>query len=180
MAESANKEKINIYRPELRFVIPINSFHVPKKLFREFKKNKLRFQVNSNFSEVINNCSLPRIKESSTWINQIIKNTYIQLFKEGYAKSIECIENDKLVGGLYGIHMGGCFFGESMFSHINNASKLCLLVLISILKKNNFTLLDSQFYNQHLIQFGAKEITNKIYQFKLKEGLSKNCKFSTN
>ena len=74
-----------------------------------------------------------------------------------------CYDDDKLIGGLYGVHIGGCFFGESMFSDITNTSKFCLLYLIAILKKNSFSILDSQFYNEHLIQFGAFEIENKIY-----------------
>ena len=83
------------------------------------------------------------------------------------AHSIECYDQNKLIGGLYGVHIGGCFFGESMFSELSNTSKFCLLYLIAILKKNSFSILDSQFYNEHLMQFGAIEIQNKIYLDKL-------------
>ena len=96
----------------------------------------------------------------------MIRNTYINLFNYGYAKSIECYSQNKIVGGLYGIHIGKCFFGESMFSLQNNTSKFCLLFLISILSNKQFILLDSQFYNSHLLQFGAYEITNKSYELK--------------
>jgi leucyl/phenylalanyl-tRNA--protein transferase len=95
--------------------------------------------------------------------------------KLGYAHSIECWEDGNLAGGLYGLHLGGCFFGESMFSNITNTSKHCLLFLISNLKKNNFRILDSQFYNPHLVQFGSYEILDKEYQNKLKTALKKKC-----
>ena len=177
MAESALTKKINFYKPKKRFILPIYSFHIPKKLLSEFNKNKYTFIINSEFSSVIKNCSLPRKNNPETWINEIIQDIYIRLNKEGFAKSIECYHQDKLVGGLYGLHIGGCFFGESMFSFSSNSSKLCLLYLISILIQNKFHLLDSQFYNPHLLQFGAHEISDIKYQRKLKEGLDKNCIF---
>ena len=173
MAESSVSEDIDFYKPRIRFIIPIKSFHIPKKLFSEFKKTNLNFKINTNFAEVINNCSEINKKRNETWINPIIIDSYINLNKLGYAKSIECFDQNELIGGLYGIHIGKCFFGESMFSSRKNTSKLCLLYLISILINNNFTLLDSQFFNHHLLQFGAYEITNKEYQLKLKEGIKK-------
>ena len=94
------------------------------------------------------------------------------------AHSIECYDQNKLIGGLYGVHIGGCFFGESMFSELSNTSKFCLLYLIAILKKNSFSILDSQFYNEHLIQFGAFEIKNKIYLEKLKVSIDKDRTFT--
>ena len=173
MAKNAMSKEISFYKPEKRFIIPIGSFHIPKKLFREFKKNKYQFLINYNFSAVIENCAKLRIKSNETWINQTIINTFMQLKKEGYAKSIECYLENKLVGGLYGLHIGGCFFGESMFSSANNMSKLCLLFLISILLKENFKILDSQFYNTHLLQFGAYEISDLEYQKKIKKEINK-------
>jgi len=177
MAEDGISNKISFYRPEKRFIIPIDSFHIPKKLFNEFKKNKYQFLINYNFPAVIKNCARVRKTSNETWINQIIIDSFIQLNKEGYANSIECYLQSELVGGLYGLHIGGCFFGESMFSSTSNVSKLCLLFLISILLKENFNLLDSQFYNPHLLQFGAYEISNFMYQEKLKSGISKKCVF---
>ena len=177
MAENSNADKINLYKPNKRFIIPINTFHIPKKLLSEFKKNKFTFKINSDFKSTINNCSLPRYEKDGTWINSIIKNTYIKLNEEGYAKSIECIYKKEVVGGLYGIHINACFFGESMFSKISNTSKLSLLYLISILKSNKFLLLDSQFFNKHLLQFGALEISNTKYQILLKKGLKKKAFF---
>ena len=171
MAENAYSDEISFYKPKKRFIIPINSFHIPKKLFSDFKRTSFNFKINHQFIKIIDNCSKINKKRKETWINPIIKNTYINLYNLGYAKSIECYDADKIIGGLYGIHIGKCFFGESMFSLKNNTSKFCLLFLISILKHNKFTLLDSQFFNRHLLQFGAYEITNKNYEQKLQDGI---------
>ena len=177
MAENALSEEIHFYKPKKRFVIPIKDFHIPKRLFLDFKKTKFNFRINNMFSTVIDNCSKMTDKRRETWINPIIRNTYINLHILGYAKSIECYDKNKIIGGLYGIHIGKCFFGESMFSEKKNISKFCLLVLISILIKYKFNLLDSQFYNSHLLQFGAHEITNRNYELKLKNNISKLSKF---
>ena len=173
MAENGNSKNIKFYKPKRRFVIPIESFHIPKRLYKEYKKENFVFCINKKFLSVINNCTIKRKKEKDTWINQIIIDTYFELYKKGYAKSIECFYNEKLVGGLYGIHIGSCFFGESMFSKMNNTSKLCLLFLISILKKNKYILLDSQFLNPHLIQFGGYEISDAEYQIKLNKAINR-------
>ena len=114
------------------------------------------------------------------FVHSTNQNLYIELNKLDYAHSVECWHQNKLIGGLYGVHIGGCFFGESMFNKITDTSKLCLLFLISILIKNNFELLDSQFYNPHLIQFGAFEISDDEYQSRLKKSLTKKCVFINN
>ena len=133
--------------------------------------------MNYNFSQVINNCRKVKRKNEDTWINSIIVNTYTELNKIRKCHSVECYENNKLIGGLYGVHLGSCFFGESMFSLKKNTSKFCLLYLIAILIKNNFLLLDSQFFNTHLLQFGAYEVENEIYEKKLKDSLKFNANF---
>jgi len=168
MADNASSKIINLYKPIKRFIIPINNFHIPKKLFKSFKKNTYTFKINNNFENVISNCQLARRKDNKTWINNIILDTYINLHYQKMCHSVECYHQNQLVGGLYGVHIGGCFFGESMFSDLKNTSKFCLLYLISILKKNLFSILDSQFYNEHLIQFGAYEISNEKYLEKLR------------
>ena len=171
MADSKYSEEIKFYKPKLRFIIPISNFHYPKKLFNEFKKTKYSFKINYNFSKVIELCKEIKRKDKDTWINDIILDTYIELYKINKCHSVECYEDEKLVGGLYGLHIGSCFFGESMFSLKTNTSKFCLLYLLAILKKNKFSILDSQFFNPHLVQFGAYEIENKLYENKLKESL---------
>lgn len=179
MADNAESEVINLYQPKKRFLIPINNFHIPKKLFKLFKKNTFTFKINNNFESVISKCQLVNRKDNGTWINSIILNSYLNLHHEKIAHSVECYDQNRLIAGLYGVHIGGCFFGESMFSELSNTSKFCLLYLIAILKKNSFSILDSQFYNEHLIQFGAFEIKNKIYLEKLTASINDNKVFTS-
>ena len=178
MAENFDSEFINLYQPKKRFIIPIDNFHVPKKLFKLFRKNTYTFKINHNFKNVISKCQLANRKDNGTWINNIILDSYLNLHYEKIAHSVECYDQNQLIGGLYGVHIGGCFFGESMFSELSNTSKFCLLYLIAILKKNSFSILDSQFYNEHLIQFGAFEIENKIYLEELTVSINDNRAFT--
>ena len=179
MAENSYSEIVSLYQPKKRFIIPIDNFHIPKKLFKLFKKNTYTFKINNNFENVISKCQLASRKDNGTWINSIILDSYINLHYQKMAHSVECYNQNILVGGLYGVHIGGCFFGESMFSELSNTSKFCLLYLIAILKKNLFSILDSQFYNEHLIQFGAFEIDNKIYIEKLTANIDYNRTFTS-
>ncbi len=179
MADNADSDIINLYQPKRRFIIPINNFHVPKKLFKLFKKNTFTFKINNNFESVISKCQLANRKDNGTWINSIILDSYLNLHYEKMAHSVECYDQNRLIAGLYGVHIGGCFFGESMFSELSNTSKFCLLYLIAILRKNSFSILDSQFYNEHLIQFGAFEIKNKIYLEKLTASINDNRVFTS-
>ena len=178
MADNADSVIINLYQPKKRFIIPINNFHVPKKLFKLFKKNTYTFKINNNFESVISKCQLANRKDNGTWINNIILDSYLNLHYEKRAHSVECYDQNQLIGGLYGVHIGGCFFGESMFSELSNSSKFCLLYLVAILKKNLFSILDSQFYNEHLIQFGAFEIENKNYLEELAASINEKRAFT--
>ena len=178
MADNKSSEIISLYQPKQRFIIPIENFHVPKKLFKLFKKKTYNYKINNDFENVISKCQSANRKDNGTWINNIILNTYINLHYQKMSHSVECYNENKLVGGLYGVHIGGCFFGESMFSDLTNTSKFCLLYLIAILKKNLFLILDSQFYNDHLIQFGAFEISNENYLAKLKESIDHHREFT--
>ena len=177
MADNASSEKINLYQPKERFIIPIKNFHVPRKLFKLFKKNMYTFKINNDFENVISKCQLAIRRDKGTWINNIILDTYINLHYQKKAHSVECYNQDKLVGVLYGVHIGECFFGESMFSDLTNTSKYCLIVLVNILRENGFRLLDSQFYNKHLIQFGAYEISDAEYQLRLEKYIDYKCEF---
>ena len=132
----------------------------------------------TTMTKVINLCRNIKRKENDTWINEIIVDTFTELHQKKLCHSVECYDRNRLIAGLYGVHIGGCFFGESMFSEVSNTSKFCLLYLIAILKKNLFSILDSQFYNEHLIQFGAFEIKNKIYLKKLMVGININRNFT--
>ena len=178
MAENFDSDFINLYQPKKRFIIPIDNFHVPKKLLKLFRSNTYTFKINNNFKNVISKCQLAKRKDNGAWINNIILDSYLNLHYKKIAHSVECYDQNQLIGGLYGVHIGGCFFGESMFSELSNTSKFCLLYLIAILKKNSFSILDSQFYNEHLIQFGAFEIENKIYLEKLTLGINDNRAFT--
>ena len=179
MAENGESDEIKFYKPKLRFIIPIEDFHCPKKLFNEFKNNNYTFKINYDFPKVIDFCKKIKRKDKNTWINNIIANTYEELNRMGFCHSVECYENENLIGGLYGVHLGSVFFGESMFSLKTNTSKYCLLYLITILKKNKFSLLDSQFYNPHLLQFGAFEIDSTIYEDILKKSLVSKTSFKS-
>ena len=179
MAENLTSKHVNLYQPKKRFLIPINSFHVPKKLYKSFKKTNYTFKINTDFESVIYKCQHANRKCNGTWINEIILNTYINLHYKNFCHSVECYNDKELVGGLYGVHIGGCFFGESMYSELSNTSKFSLLYLVAILKKNLFSILDSQFYNEHLIQFGAFEIKNKIYLEKLTVSINDNRVFTS-
>ena len=177
MANQKSGEEIKLYRPLFRFIIPIVNFHTPKRLLSYFKKSNYEFKINTNFNKIIKLCQNIKRKDNESWINDTIINSYINLNKLGFCHSVECFDDKKLVGGLYGVHIGSCFFGESMFSLKPNSSKFCLLYLLAILKKKNFLLLDSQFYNPHLEQFNAYEIKDTDYMFKLNEALKKESKF---
>ena len=178
MADNANSGVVNLYQPKKRFLIPIENFHVPKKLFKLFKRNTYTFKINNSFENVISKCQLVNRKDNGTWINNIILDSYLNLHYKKIAHSVECYNQNKLVGGLYGVHIGGCFFGESMYSELSNTSKFCLLYLIAILKKNLFSILDSQFYNEHLVQFGAFEIKNNVYLEKLSASINHKRNFT--
>ena len=177
MADNAKSEIVKLYQPKKRFLIPINSFHIPRKLFKVFKKKNFTFKINSSFENVIYKCQTAQRRDNGTWINEVILNTFINLHNLNMCHSVECFKDKQLVGGLYGLQIGACFFGESMFSDLSNTSKLCLLYLIAILKKNSFSILDSQFYNKHLVQFGAYEVNNYEYLKKIKEGIKNKSKF---
>lgn len=169
MAESANGE-IQWHLPKRRGIIPLDDrFTVPSNLRRKYNKKPFKLTINQAFPEVINSCRELRIGE--TWINQEIIESYIGLHRLGYAHSFEAWQDEELVGGLYGIAFGKAFFGESMFSRVTDASKICLVFLVDHLRQNQFQLLDSQYLNPHLVQFGAYEITSSEYQSLLDKAL---------
>ena len=170
MSNGRNNNKIYFVDPDYRAIIPIQEFHVSKSLKRFLKKKPFKITINKAFPEVIRSCALVNRKE--TWINEEIEILFNHLHLLRYAHSIECWQDNKLVGGIYGVAIGGVFFAESMFSSISNGSKVALLNLVARLWKAGFKLLDVQFINEHLIQFGAYEITKKEFKKKLNEAIS--------
>ena len=165
MSDSRNSEKTYFVNPEQRGVIPIKEFHVSKSLLRLIRRRPFKITLNNAFPEVIKSCAT--INRTDTWINNEIETLFVQLNKQHYAHSIECWKDDKLVGGIYGIAIGGVYFAESMFSSVSNASKIALVNLVARLWKTGFQLLDVQFLNDHLIQFGAYQIKKTDFKQKL-------------
>ncbi len=162
------------YSPEPRAIIPLDSFHIPRSLRRAVRNETFSIRFDTCFEQVIRECAN---REEGTWISEEIIQTYVQLFQRGYGHTVETWKDQTLVGGLYGVAIGGAFFGESMFSLLQNASKLALVALVEQLKKGGFLLLDTQFLTPHLVQFGAVEITRSDYLDLLERALGVNARF---
>ncbi|WP_068082633.1 leucyl/phenylalanyl-tRNA--protein transferase [Polycladidibacter stylochi] len=177
MAESANAKELFWLQPEQRGVIPLDQFHIPRRLARTIRSDKYIVQSSTDFEGVINGCSAPAPNRQSTWINDEIRSLYKALFLADYCHTIEVYENNVLVGGLYGVTIGGAFFGESMFSKARDASKVALVHLVARLKLAGFTLLDTQFITDHLTQFGTIEIPQEEYLYQLDCALKNNMSF---
>ena len=173
MADSAEAEEILWIDPELRGVIPLDRFHAPKKLMRRVRRGDYEVTVDTDFEGVVDGCR----GRSSTWINGEIRKLYIALHRMGFAHSIETRHHGLLVGGLYGVRLGAAFFGESMFSHATDASKVALVHLVARLRYGGFQLLDTQFVTDHLVQFGAEAVTRARYREMLSEALREEADF---
>ena len=177
MAETSMSNEIYWIEPKNRGAFFFDKIRVPKKLKKFLKNNDFTIAVDKDFKSVIENCSKITETRKDTWINNTIKKLYIEMYEKGYAHSVECYQGQSLVGGLYGIEIGGIFFGESMFSMVTNASKVALLHLIERLIVGNFELLDTQFINNHLKQFGAIELPNKEFKKILDKNINKEVNF---
>lgn len=166
MAQSADStlDDMHWYDPPERGIIPIDDFHLPRSLKKFLLKTPHMITINRAFTEVIDACAAKTDGRSDTWINPIIRDWFVELHNLGFGHSVEYRDPDGvLLGGLYGLSIGGAFFGESMFSRASNASKIALVYLVARLKHLGFSVLDSQFVNDHLIQFGCHEITRDRY-----------------
>ena len=152
-------DSIAWFSPDPRAVIPLENFHVPHALRRLFRKNVFEIKIDKAFGEVIRGCA----KRKDTWINDEIIGSYEGLHELGHAHSVEAWADNKLAGGLYGVAVGGAFFGESMFHHVRDASKVALVGLVEHLRARKFTLLDTQWTTPHLEQFGVIEIPRSQY-----------------
>lgn len=177
MSEDRNSSDIFWVKPKIRGVIDPCKVTLRKKLKRLLNKNPYTLKINTDFIGVIEGCAETTKIRDNTWINPSIRDVYIELHYKGYAHSIECYLNKELVGGLYGVAMGGVFFGESMFSKSPNASKVALVHLIERLKIGNFTILDTQFITDHLKTFGAYEINQGEFLDILKKALLVEANF---
>ncbi len=152
-------DSIAWFSPDPRAIIPLDRFHVPHDLRRVRRKQAFEIKFDNRFAEVIRECA----KRKDTWINREIIESYEKLHELGYAHSIETWSNGKLAGGLYGVTVGGAFFGESMFHKVTDASKIALVALVEHLRAREFGLLDTQWLTPHLAQFGAIEISRTEY-----------------
>lgn len=166
-------QEIEWYRPNPRAVLPLDQFHCSRSLNKTLRQGVFSFSFNQNFSEVMECCS----KRPETWINEEFKTAYKKLFELGYAHSVEVWQDSDLVGGVYGVQVGGAFFAESMFSKKTDASKTALYHLTQHLLKQQFTLLEVQFLTPHLKSLGAIEIPDSTYEKLLKDAIRLPCRF---
>ena len=177
MAESADDLDYNFYKPKMRGQLSIEKIHIPKRLLRTLRTFPYEVKINTAFAQVIDSCAKLTNTRQETWINKPICDTFIQLHEMGYAHSVECWKNETLVGGLYGLALGSIFCGESMFSSARDASKIALIHLCARLWKGGFKVLDTQFTNSHLEQFGVYEISDKAYDKLLHENIGNQTNF---
>ncbi len=167
MAEGRAGEKLFWLDPIKRGVLPLDEFHLSRRLLRTVLSGPYTVTADRNFAGTIAGCATPVPDRTDTWINPQIEQLFTELFRMGYAHSVETWQNGTLVGGLYGVALGGAFFGESMFSFARDASKVALAHLVVRLRLGGFTLLDTQFVTEHLAQFGATEIPRDLYKQQL-------------
>jgi leucyl/phenylalanyl-tRNA---protein transferase len=155
--------QIRWYSPDPRGILPLDTFHVPRRLARVIRQGHFEIRINTDFERVMRGCADFRDEEDGTWIDEEIIQSYCALHVRGVAHSVETWRDDRLVGGLYGIALGGAFFGESMFHRVADASKVALVTLVDRLRARRFQLLDTQWATEHLDQFGAIEIPRRRY-----------------
>lgn len=177
MADRRDDPRIFLVEPDWRGVIPLDGLHVSHRLARTVRSDRFDVRVDTAFEAVIDACARPRPGREETWINDEIRSLYLALFARGFAHSVECWRDDRLVGGLYGVSLAGAFFGESMFSEERDASKVALVHLVSRLKAGGFRLLDAQFQTEHLASLGALEISRADYRDRLDSALGASADF---
>ncbi|MEZ5647439.1 MAG: leucyl/phenylalanyl-tRNA--protein transferase [Alphaproteobacteria bacterium] len=177
MAEDREDPLLFWVDPQQRGILPLDQFHISRSLHKTLRQEYFEVRCDTSFHEVITACADPTPTRQQTWINDEIRNLYQDLFYQGYCHSIETWCGDHLVGGLYGLALGGAFFGESMFSRQSNASKVALCHLVARLRAGGFCLLDTQFLNEHLRHFGAIEIPRQNYKARLAQALTVPAQF---
>lgn len=177
MAESRHDPDLHWIDPEQRGILPLDGLHVPRRLKRSIRQEIFDVRCNTAFGEVIRACAKPAENRPDTWINPVIEHLVMELHAMGFAHSVESWRDGELLGGLYGVSLGGCFFGESMFSRAKDASKIALAHLVFRLKKGGFVLLDTQFSTPHLSQFGVVDIARDDYRERLAEAINIPAEF---
>ena len=171
MAESADDPALYWIEPQHRGILPLDRIKIPRRLARTVRSAPFDMRIDTNFDAVIEGCAGEKPGRSSTWINTRIHGLYRDLFDLGHCHTVEAWQDNTLVGGLYGVALGGAFFGESMFSHARDASKIALFYLMARLIHGGYVLLDTQFVTPHLIQFGAVEVDRDDFHRRLETSL---------
>ncbi len=174
---ASEDKEIGWYCPDPRAIIPLENYKASKSLRPILNKQLFEIRLDQQFEQVMRNCAAPRGEDNGVWISEEMIKVYVQMHQFGFAHSVEAYQNNELVGGLYGIALGGVFYGESMFSKVSNASKVAFHYLIDILKKNNYELLDTQFMNDNVKRYGAIEIPQVDFLKRLDKALQKECQF---
>ena len=177
MAESADDPELFWVDPHRRGILPLDAFHVPRRLRRVVRHGGFEIRCDSAFEAVLRGCAEASEKRPNTWINDEIVALYCGLFRRGAAHSVETWHAGELVGGLYGVSIGAAFFGESMFSRVSEASKVALVHLVARLRQGGYRLLDTQFLTPHLARFGGIEITRGRYHRLLAEAIAYRATF---
>jgi len=173
MADTRESPDIFWVEPRRRGILPLDAFHLPRSLARTLRRERFAHSVDCAFDEVISACAEAAPGRQQTWINETIRAAYVRLHREGHAHSVETWDADgRLAGGLYGVRIGGVFFGESMFSRATDASKAALAHLVARLRLGGFRLLDTQFLTAHLARFGGIEVKRSRYMAMLAAGLA--------
>ncbi|MCR9220249.1 MAG: leucyl/phenylalanyl-tRNA--protein transferase [Alphaproteobacteria bacterium] len=177
MAEDRDDPDLFWIDPRMRGIIDMSRFHVPRRLRRTVRSRRYRVSFDEDFEGVMDGCAESTERRPRTWINDKILTLYTSLHRMGHAHSVEVWEGDRLVGGLYGVTLGGAFFGESMFSRRRDASKVALVHLVARLEAAGYRLLDTQFVTKHLERFGASEVPRADYRAMLAEALASHGEF---
>ena len=171
--------EIRWFSPDPRGIIPLETFHTPRRLARVIRKSVFRIEIDCAFESVMRACAEAErdADDPGTWISDEIVRSYCALHERGVAHSVETWQGDRLVGGLYGVALGGAFFGESMFHRETDASKVALVALVERLRSRGYALLDTQWVTEHLEQFGAIEVSRARYLRMLDASLRRDCTF---
>jgi leucyl/phenylalanyl-tRNA--protein transferase len=177
MARQRDDTRLFWIDPEERGILPLDHFHLSRSMRKVLRQTDLVVRCDSAFESVIRLCAEPAPDRPETWINDEILRLFVELHHYGLTHSVEVWRDDTLVGGLYGLSLGGAFFGESMFSRETNSSKIALAHLVARLKKGGYRLLDTQFVTEHLSQFGAIEIPRRVYLQRLADAIGKKAVF---
>lgn len=178
MAHHAESSFVQWVCPEDRGQLSITDLHIPKRLLKTIRRAPYTIKINTAFADVIALCAQSAPDRPETWINQSIQDVFTTLHRQGHAHSVEAWEGEKLVGGIYGLSIGGAFFGESMFSRATDASKICLVHLCARLWRAGYKILDTQFSNDHLTQFGVYEIAHADYMLRLGDAFKVDTNFA--